>query len=199
MSKGTLHSVGAGTASDPDDPTTFVRKNAWEIMQDGKAFLLGAGGYDGTNSDAASGVTDVATLLNNAANATLNECYSQWTIIRDGIDVTSQVDQPQYIPQSGQWTAVVIDGDPSPYANPTDSKNATYLMWFSADMGSATDHAYVAFRSVTSGYQLGDDDQHILAPMNALAGITMPSNPTQRELIETVIAILNRFGGTVTP
>ena len=72
-------------------------------------------------------------------------------------------------------------------------------MWFCQDMEGHSEHAYIASRSVTSGYQLGDDDQHILAPMNALAGITMSSNPTQRELTETVIAILNRFGGTVTP
>ena len=50
---GTRHSVGIGT-SDND------RKNAFEIMQNGEAYLIGAGGYDGTNPAAA---TDLVTLL----------------------------------------------------------------------------------------------------------------------------------------
>lgn len=39
----TRHSVGIGT--DADD-----RRNAFEIMSDGSAYLYGAGGYDGTNA-----------------------------------------------------------------------------------------------------------------------------------------------------
>ena len=39
---GTRHSVGIGTSSNN-------KKNAFEIMSDGKAYLYGIGGYDGTN------------------------------------------------------------------------------------------------------------------------------------------------------
>lgn len=43
----TRHSVGIGTAPSP-------RKNAWEIMANGDAYLYGVGGYDGTNASAST-------------------------------------------------------------------------------------------------------------------------------------------------
>lgn len=51
----TLHSVGYGT-SESD------RKNALEIMQNGKVFITGVGGYNGTNPTG-NGVKDVATVM----------------------------------------------------------------------------------------------------------------------------------------
>jgi len=51
----TIHSVGIGTADS--------RKNAIEVMSDGKQYVLGLGGYDGTNPGA-SGVKDIADLIN---------------------------------------------------------------------------------------------------------------------------------------
>lgn len=55
----TLSSIGFGTASDD-------RKNAVETMQDGKTFIYGLGGYDGTNPTAA-GVKDLATAIDEKA------------------------------------------------------------------------------------------------------------------------------------
>lgn len=53
----TIHSVGIGTSN--------ARKNAFEIMQNGDAYLLGIGGYDGTNPSSAQSVQQViADLLN---------------------------------------------------------------------------------------------------------------------------------------
>lgn len=49
----TIHSVGIGTS-------TSNRKNAHEIMQDGKHYIIGIGGYDGTNPNSSN---DVATEL----------------------------------------------------------------------------------------------------------------------------------------
>lgn len=43
----TIHSVGIGS-------NIQNRKNAWEIMQNGDAYLIGVGGYDGTNPGEAS-------------------------------------------------------------------------------------------------------------------------------------------------
>lgn len=54
----TIHSVGIGT-SDTD------RKNAHEITNDGKHYILGVGNYDGTKLD---GATDVATVINKKAD-----------------------------------------------------------------------------------------------------------------------------------
>lgn len=56
---GTLHSVGIGT-SETD------RKNAVEVMDDGRIFLLGVGEFDGTNPGESS---PVAEVLKQAANA----------------------------------------------------------------------------------------------------------------------------------
>lgn len=51
----TIHSIGIGT-SDSN------RVNAVEVMQDGKVFVKGVGGYDGTNP-AAANVKDLAAIL----------------------------------------------------------------------------------------------------------------------------------------
>lgn len=42
----TIHSVGIGN----DQDGTLDRKNAWEILKTGEAYLYGIGGYDGKNS-----------------------------------------------------------------------------------------------------------------------------------------------------
>lgn len=55
----TLHSVGIGTYS--------ARKNAHEITLDGKHYILGVGGYDGTNVTT-SGVQDLATVINSGSS-----------------------------------------------------------------------------------------------------------------------------------
>ncbi len=52
----TLHSIGIGTSASD-------RKNAWEIMQNGDAYLLGLGKYDGTNPVAAGSVQKVFGAL----------------------------------------------------------------------------------------------------------------------------------------
>ena len=52
----TLHSIGIGTSEND-------RKNAFEVMQNGDAYLYGAGGYDGTNPGD-EGVKTVQAQLN---------------------------------------------------------------------------------------------------------------------------------------
>lgn len=54
----TQHSFGIGTASND-------RKNAFEIMQNGDAYLYGVGNYDGTNATASTANT-IQTAINNA-------------------------------------------------------------------------------------------------------------------------------------
>lgn len=54
---GTIHSVGIGTSEDD-------RKNAHEILRNGKHFILGIGGYDGTNPDESTDVVTALTLRN---------------------------------------------------------------------------------------------------------------------------------------
>ena len=52
----TLHSIGVGTSASD-------RKNAFEIMQNGDAYLLGVGGYDGKNPAASKAVQQVIGAL----------------------------------------------------------------------------------------------------------------------------------------
>ena len=54
----TIHSVGIGTSD-------TKRKNAHEITNDGKHYILGVGGYDGTNTDTA---IDIATYIKSLEN-----------------------------------------------------------------------------------------------------------------------------------
>ncbi len=66
----TQHSVGIGTSK-------TKRKNAFEIMQNGDTYVLGVGGYDGTNYNTSY---DIATYLPNMINIT----YSVLKGLRDG-------------------------------------------------------------------------------------------------------------------
>lgn len=52
----TLHSIGIGTSASD-------RKNAFEVMQNGDAYLLGVGGYDGKNPAASKAVQQVIGAL----------------------------------------------------------------------------------------------------------------------------------------
>lgn len=52
----TLHSIGIGTSASD-------RKNAYEVMQNGDAYLLGVGGYDGKNPTASKAVQQVIGAL----------------------------------------------------------------------------------------------------------------------------------------
>ena len=52
----TLHSIGVGTSASD-------RKNAFEVMQNGDAYLLGVGGYDGKNPTASKTVQQVIGAL----------------------------------------------------------------------------------------------------------------------------------------
>lgn len=52
----TLHSIGVGTSASD-------RKNAFEVMQNGDAYLLGVGGYDGKNPAASKAVQQIIGAL----------------------------------------------------------------------------------------------------------------------------------------
>lgn len=49
---GTLHSIGIGTSIND-------RKNAFEVMENGDIFIIGLGGYDGTNPSRATRLQDL--------------------------------------------------------------------------------------------------------------------------------------------
>lgn len=64
---GSIHSIGIGSDN-------YNRKNAVEIKDDGKHYILGIGGYDGTNIDTA---TDVASALNQLTEITYSDLYNK--------------------------------------------------------------------------------------------------------------------------
>ena len=59
----TLHSVGIGDGS--GSVPGGNRKNAWEIMENGDAYLVGVGDYDGANISEAS---TLSNLINGKQN-----------------------------------------------------------------------------------------------------------------------------------
>lgn len=59
----TVHSVGIGNGDSEDPAQGKHRRNAEEIHTDGRKFLLGVGGYDGTNSETAKAVQEVLANL----------------------------------------------------------------------------------------------------------------------------------------
>ena len=58
----TLHSIGIGTSDAEND-----RANAFEVMQDGKVYIINVGDYNGKNSTTA-GISDVATVITGIQN-----------------------------------------------------------------------------------------------------------------------------------
>ena len=52
----TIHSVGIGTSN-------TNRKNAFEIMDDGRMFIIGIGGYDGTNPNTSKTIQEIINEL----------------------------------------------------------------------------------------------------------------------------------------
>ena len=69
LSQSTLHSVGMGFP-DPNNPEVVNRMNAHEIMQDGKHYIYGIGGYDGTNPGDSK---DIATILSTVDTSDTNK------------------------------------------------------------------------------------------------------------------------------
>ena len=67
----TIHSVGIGTSN--------ARKNAFEIMQNGDAYLLGIGGYNGKNYSSAS---TLQSVLSNIPSAVTDSTVSGWGYIK---------------------------------------------------------------------------------------------------------------------
>ena len=89
------------------------------------------------------------------ADATLNERgMSDWTIKREGVDVTSQVRQPSYDDMAEEWLIGLVSGDDIgvPYAS--GDSDATALSWTAEDSGHNS-VSYTATRTALSGYQLG--------------------------------------------
>jgi hypothetical protein len=85
----TIHSIGIGTSNG--------RKNAVEVMQDGKVFVKDIGGYVGTNpTGQTNAAQDLATVVNekaSTADATLTPVYggngekfSVWSFSGSGVD-----------------------------------------------------------------------------------------------------------------
>lgn len=62
MAKTTRHSVGIGTPAVPEYQIPETHKNAFEIMMNGDTYVIGFGGYDGTNAGSA-GVLPINQML----------------------------------------------------------------------------------------------------------------------------------------
>ena len=92
---GTIDSIGIG------DSTT--RRNATEVMQDGKVYVYGVGGYDGTNPGAAQ---DVATATASAATAATNYTDSATNSLAVGL--VEYIESPETV-RTNYYTGVSRD------------------------------------------------------------------------------------------
>ena len=63
----TIHSIGIGTGTAADGPTN--PKNAVEVLNDGKVYVLGVGGYLGTSL---TGATDLKTVIDGKVSGVQN-------------------------------------------------------------------------------------------------------------------------------
>ena len=73
----TLKSIGVGTADN-------ARLNAVEVMGDGKVFIKGVGGYDGTNPTGKQNAgLDLATVLDGKPGAIINITWTELKSMRD--------------------------------------------------------------------------------------------------------------------
>ena len=75
--EGTIHSVGIGTSN-------TNRKNAHEIMKNGKHYIYGIGGYDGTNPDNSN---DLATVITNISGGMTNVTYNELVELRNSFQL----------------------------------------------------------------------------------------------------------------
>lgn len=104
------------------------------------------------------------------ADATLTtRGYSEWTILRDGVDVTEQVQQPHWEddPEAAYvdvWVVIdtYIQGDGGVSTIPSVPRDAVALSW-NGFSGDNVRHSYTATRTALQGYQLGSQTTKSLA------------------------------------
>lgn len=118
--------------------------------------------------------------------------YTLWEVLRDGVDVTAQVRQPEYDGgPSNIWLIYCIDGD---YYDPiiAGSPEATSLTWSSETEEQETwvAHTYTATRKALPHYVLGSQTTKPLASVatvaEALAGKQDALSAAQLENIAAV-------------
>ena len=100
---------------------------------------------------------------------------SSWTVMRDGVDVTAQVDQPTYLKSDRKWDVfsvivspdIVVDAQLPIGGYATGGE--TSLSWSVERDGEYI--PYTATRSVI-GYTLGDQTDKVLATTNLQTGVS---------------------------
>ena len=107
------------------------------------------------------------------ADATINSRgYSDWTVLRNGVDVTAQIGgQPEWYDDEGWYVeGAIVEGDTG--AEFTDGgEDAVLLSWTAADDQSA-EVIYTATRSALPGYVLGNQTDK---PVAAVGDIPAPA------------------------
>lgn len=106
----TLHSIGIGTSASD-------RKNAFEVMQNGDAYLLGVGGYDGKNPAASKAVQQViGALLDTFKPVQVNDNKSGAT------DATQLAELKAYAAKLAAYGVDTTNGYEIPILYNSDSK-----------------------------------------------------------------------------
>lgn len=104
----------------------------------------------------------------------LTPAYGEWTITRDGVDVTAQVPQPVFSQEQGEWWvgSSHISSDMTADGTKGGTENSTHLAW-EAFADAFGDHiaSYSAVR-VAVGYVLGAQADKVLASTNLQTGVS---------------------------
>lgn len=170
----TLSSIGFGTSDD-------ARKNAVETMQDGKTFIYGLGGYDGTNPTG-DGVKDIAAAVNgkaSKADATLTErwtpTFSLTAAQKEAFSLTPGASDNDYAltvgkNEGGTWTLYV--GSYNAASLMTDANGNLVLSGGDARLGLQVGDLV----ATPSGYRLGPDEKtnpNLDKPIASIADATL--------------------------
>ena len=166
-SERTLNSIGIGNSTE--------RKNAVEVMRDGKVFVVGIGGYDGTNPTV-SGVLDLATAVKSDLR------YSLVTKTISGGAVTLDDRADNYVDARTLGSSDSLDID---FPALVDGKSRDFVLAVECGANPPT-ISYAAFVTIMA------EDASTLTPehgMNIYAFTEFKTNMfiASRKLISTVV------------
>ena len=100
------------------------------------------------------------------ADAALAPVFGEWTILRDGGDVTRQVRQPEWDEEWVEWLVDVLPSEVAPNPTIPGMADASYLTWTAYDE-TGDDYNLVTYTATRSliGYTLGSQTDKPLASL----------------------------------
>lgn len=192
-----------------DNPTQATAKDSMAIGQGARAIAEGATqiGFSSTPNNKSNSLrfmdTEIVNSDGKVSAAVLTPVYSdtptfsEWTVKRDGVDVTSQVTQPSWNESEGKWLvgeSHIAEDSESDSSKP-GTINSTSLSW-EAILGEPVVYTATRVRTDFLGYQLGDQDSKLLASQDEVVALRNRVSELETLLgnIETALQQINNGG-----